>query len=166
MKTTFNGILIETADDNTPAQDMLEIAKQIQGKTQYIQDETISFYERDVYQDEGDDPKVVVRATLKTENREYCGNNRIHGVEWLNAEIVQRIWYTERDIGRALVTHAEKAAIINAMDNGVVDFTNSTMYVSLRPCSSCRKLIEILRIKTVYYAEEYHDSNLETRSEI
>lgn len=61
--------------------------------------------------------------------------------------------WTDRSLVRSVVIHAEMNAILYAQSR----FEDSTMYITMSPCSQCIKLIAAANIKKIYYCTEYKD---------
>lgn len=82
-------------------------------------------------------------------NNIYVGINQIPDITEDNP-----IW-GNREAVRILATHAEVNAIRAALADGVTDFSQAVLYVSLHPCINCLSMIRALGINTVFYNEEY-----------
>jgi deoxycytidylate deaminase len=103
---------------------------------------------------QSNDPIRQVSAALVVRNTIYVGVNEIPDVHELNP-----IW-KNRDAVRILATHAEVNAVRSALKDGIENFDDAILYVTLRPCESCMKLIQALGIKMVYYSQEYIPSDI------
>lgn len=90
----------------------------------------------------------------------YFGTNHMEGLSSRTGTVADYIWKTNRTLGRILATHAEQAAILNAVLDGVEDFSEAALIVSLEPCARCRELIEAAGIKEVFYYEHYTQSKV------
>lgn len=56
------------------------------------------------------------------------------------------------------VLHAELNAMLKAAKEGV-SIKGATVYITLSPCVQCSAMMAQAGISTVYYAEDYRDSN-------
>ena len=65
--------------------------------------------------------------------------------------------YGKKNIKYTYVIHAEMAGMVNSKSS-VDDFRNSTLYVTLFPCSNCAKLIASLGVKRVVFLNARKDS--------
>lgn len=106
------------------------------------------------------DPIRQVGAVLITKDGGYYhGFNFIRDLHSLRPSTINPIsdfvWKKNRPLGRLLADHAEKSAILEAVLDGQVDFSEAVLYVSLEPCSVCRQIIEAAGIKKVVFAEYY-----------
>ena len=55
--------------------------------------------------------------------------------------------------------HAELNSILNY--NGYIkNLEGATLYVTVSPCTECAKVLIQVGIKTIYYLEEYHRSEI------
>ena len=88
-------------------------------------------------------------ARLVVKNNIYVGTNQIPDITEDNP-----IW-GNREAVRILATHAEVNAVRAALADGVTDFSQAVLYVSLHPCSNCLSMIQALGINQVYYNEDY-----------
>lgn len=95
------------------------------------------------------DPIRQVDAGLVVKNNIYVGTNQIPDITEDNP-----IW-GNREAVRILATHAEVNAVRAALADGVTDFSQAVLYVSLHPCSNCLSMIRALGISHVFYNEEY-----------
>ena len=103
---------------------------------------------------QSNDPIRQVSAALVVRNTIYVGVNEIPDVQEMNP-----VW-KNREAVRILATHAEVNALRNALKDGVETFEDAILYVTLRPCESCMKMIRALGIKMVYYSQEYIPSDV------
>ena len=95
------------------------------------------------------DPVRQVDAFLVVNETIYVGVNEIPEITMDNL-----IW-GNREAVRILATHAEVNAVRAALANGVVDFSETTLFVSLHPCEQCMRMIRAIGISQVYYNEDY-----------
>lgn len=100
--------------------------------------------------DHSDDPIRQVAAFL--ENRD--GKVISRGANVFDGELD----WSDRPLVRKLVTHAEIECLINVSIDKY-RLNECTLYVTLEPCNDCRKVIEVLGIKTVVYGEKYIPSD-------
>lgn len=98
---------------------------------------------------QSNDPVRQVVAALIVNNNIYMGVNEIPEVTILNP-----VW-KNREAIRVIATHAEVNAVRAALQDGVTDFKNAVLFVTLHPCDSCMQMIRALGIETVYYNEDY-----------
>lgn len=70
--------------------------------------------------------------------------------------------YNKRKKNNLVISHAEILAIIKAQKK-IKDWRldDCTLYVTLKPCEMCEKIIKESRIKEVHYILEKYDSNKE-----
>lgn len=67
---------------------------------------------------------------------------------------------TPRPLVRALATHAERAAILNALTYHTHgDLVGSIMRVSLEPCAQCRELLKVCGVTDCWFQEYYIPSD-------
>lgn len=95
------------------------------------------------------DPIRQVDAFLVVGETIYVGVNEIPEIAINNS-----IW-GNREAVRILATHAEVNAVRAALADGVTDFSQATLYVSLQPCDQCMRMIQAIGIGQVYYNEDY-----------
>jgi len=95
------------------------------------------------------DPIRQVSAALVVQNNIYIGTNQIPDITEDNP-----IW-GNREAIRILATHAEVNAVRAALADGVNDFSQAVLYVTLHPCKNCLSMIQALGISHVFYNEEY-----------
>ena len=98
---------------------------------------------------QSNDPVRQVVAFLHVGDNIYVGYNHIPGITegselWKNREAI-----------RVLATHAEVDAVRAALADGVTEFDDAILYVSLHPCEQCMRMIRAIGISQVYYNEEY-----------
>lgn len=98
---------------------------------------------------ESNDPVRQVYASLVVNNNVYNGVNQIPNITEENA-----VW-GNREAIRVLATHAEVNAVRAALADGVTDFTESVLFVTLHPCEQCMSMIRALGIREVYFNEDY-----------
>ena len=103
------------------------------------------------------DPNTKVGAII-VRNNKIIGSGINEMPKKLNSEFP---WERNGDFVNtkyAYVEHAEINAILDAMDKGCTDLSNSEIYVTLFPCNECAKVIVQLGIKNIYYySDKYHD---------
>jgi deoxycytidylate deaminase len=95
------------------------------------------------------DPVRQVAAFLVVGETIYVGINEIPEITMDN-----HIW-GNREAVRILATHAEVNAVRAALADGITDFSQTTLYVSLHPCEQCMRMIQAIGISHVYYNEDY-----------
>lgn len=95
------------------------------------------------------DPVRQVYASLVVNNNVYNGVNEIPNITEENA-----VW-GNREAIRVLATHAEVNAVRAALADGVTDFTESVLFVTLYPCEQCMSMIRALGIREVYFNDDY-----------
>ena len=95
------------------------------------------------------DPVRQVDACLVAGETIYIGVNEIPEITKDNL-----IW-GNREAIRVLATHAEVNAVRAALADGVNDFSQTTLYVTLHPCEQCMRMIQAIGIGQVYYNEDY-----------
>lgn len=98
---------------------------------------------------ESNDPVRQVYASLVVNNNVYNGVNQIPNITEENA-----VW-GNREAIRVLATHAEVNAVRAALADGVTDFTEGVLFVTLHPCEQCMSMIRALGIREVYFNEDY-----------
>jgi deoxycytidylate deaminase len=115
---------------------------------EYLQDQMPELWQ--YAKENSNDPIRQVAAFL--ENRE--GKVTSRGANIFDGELD----WNDRPLVRKLVTHAEIECLINvSIDKYRLD--ECTLYVTLEPCVDCRKVIEVLGIKSVVYGEKYIPSD-------
>lgn len=95
------------------------------------------------------DPVRQVYASLVVNNNVYNGVNEIPNITEENA-----VW-GNREAIRVLATHAEVNAVRAALADGVTDFTEGVLFVTLHPCEQCMSMIRALGIREVYFNDDY-----------
>lgn len=99
------------------------------------------------------DPKTQTGACIVDSDNKIIGigyNGLPRGV----SDLEKGVWDDDKNIlnsKHTYVVHAEKNAIYNCMKN---DMSNSTLYVTLRPCNVCAQAIIQVGIKKVVFLEQ------------
>ena len=105
------------------------------------------------YAKQSHDPVRQVVAMLHTNTHKwYVGVNRFAVNQHKD---FFELDFTNRELVRTLIVHAEIVALQKAALDGFTDFAKSRLYVTLEPCIKCRGVIESLGISSVYYYEKY-----------
>ena len=86
--------------------------------------------------------------------------------EIFDKSLIQDPEYREKHhkFSESMECHAEENAIINAAKYGIC-LMNSELYVSMKPCERCLKMIANLGIKNIYYRNDY-DKFIEYSEEV